>query len=1002
MPERERQLIERLVAANSVDDAERILRTESFAADALVDELVLRATSLEVRGRPAEAAFTRFFVTLVREASLPRGAVTNRRTAAADRRPSAPPRPTALPSPRVGPAAREDDPREALEKDAALMLDRGDLTGAVAAFRRADELPQMLLEATVGGAARRYELVRALQRAGRYVEAREVVERLDFHPSRIGMFSHMTGAQRLAAQIEMARGQVCEELEDYEPARAAYGRALAWAEEARNEDLAFQARMRHAISFSRAARHREAVRHLRQALDHARAHAGPTGEAGHVPAALNNLADAYRKAGEHEAARSCYARVLSIFERHGATSFGRVIASIGLADAARDAGDPAGAVAAYEQALRWSPGTRRGVRDCVMVLLDRLTPDLPEAEELRREVWSLAERDHSATDWTMTFTYERARAARFAHEGRVAEAVDCRRRILRQAIDRGVGPATVRGQTIRLAEELLSSGLPGARQEAFDLLWTARKELLTVAQEPTHRARSRSVISRERRLYDVLLDVLLDGRGTLRLPDERSARHLAFDLHEESKAHAFLMHLAASELPAPPQAPAALLSAEAGLREELAGLDGAAAVGRDRPDRREALVAELNTLWNGLRPYADDYVRVRQVRPATFAELRDRLRTAPDRDDLAFVSYFCGNDTTTVFTYVPAIDQLTIGRVPVPRDRLRRVAERLRHTFNGNPRTFPPTPPLHPRRPGRRSLSFLEELAPELLSFLPQVEGRPLVCVAADGPLHVLPLNALPTADGQPLVRAHALVHVHSASAVLYSMIRHPAAGPGTASGSPPVVFCAGVAAREDDAPEALERDADLLEAAGWQVERLSGTDVTRAEVLRGLAERRTAHLTCHGHFDSQAPMDSGLLLADGRQRPSKAPASTSLLTRLDQLLTVRDFAAAHIDVDLLTLRACSTGLRDDDAQGELEGLTQALLYCGARTLMATLWNVDQTSSRTLLGDFYRRRLARPGEPIWRSLWDAQRHLLDRPEHPSHAHPYHWAGHTLYGDWRQR
>jgi CHAT domain-containing protein len=211
-------------------------------------------------------------------------------------------------------------------------------------------------------------------------------------------------------------------------------------------------------------------------------------------------------------------------------------------------------------------------------------------------------------------------------------------------------------------------------------------------------------------------------------------------------------------------------------------------------------------------------------------------------------------------------------------------------------------------------------------------------------------------------------------------------------------VFCAGVAAREDPAPERFENDAGLLTVPSWSVDLLTGTAADRHTVLRRLATAQIAHLTCHGYFDRREPLDSGLLVSHDGKLPSKAPGQLSVRARLDHLITVRDFARYVLDLDLLTLRACATGY-DEFAAGDVEDLVEALLGSGVGSVVAALWNVDETSSRRFLADFYQRLSADPHKPLWRAFWQAQRNMLARPDHDWQAHPYHWAAPSLSGDW---
>jgi CHAT domain-containing protein len=79
-----------------------------------------------------------------------------------------------------------------------------------------------------------------------------------------------------------------------------------------------------------------------------------------------------------------------------------------------------------------------------------------------------------------------------------------------------------------------------------------------------------------------------------------------------------------------------------------------------------------------------------------------------------------------------------------------------------------------------------------------------------------------------------------------------------------------------------------------------------------------------------------------------------------------------------------------------LLGLSRAFLYAGAPSLLLTLWNVSQRSSRTLLEAFYNRWLDEAAPlPKWAALREAQLLALRGAD----AHPYHWAPYVLVGDW---
>jgi CHAT domain-containing protein len=118
-------------------------------------------------------------------------------------------------------------------------------------------------------------------------------------------------------------------------------------------------------------------------------------------------------------------------------------------------------------------------------------------------------------------------------------------------------------------------------------------------------------------------------------------------------------------------------------------------------------------------------------------------------------------------------------------------------------------------------------------------------------------------------------------------------------------------------------------------------------------------------------------------------------------LITARDLLRTRLQARLVTLNACSTGLQSQrNAGDELEGFNRALLLSGTSSVMLTLWNVDQDSSRQFLMTFYRNWLSgvRPMEK-WRALQLAQREFL-AAEGSFLQHPYHWAPFTLAGERR--
>ena len=319
--------------------------------------------------------------------------------------------------------------------------------------------------------------------------------------------------------------------------------------------------------------------------------------------------------------------------------------------------------------------------------------------------------------------------------------------------------------------------------------------------------------------------------------------------------------------------------------------------------------------------------------------------------------------------------------------------------MDGAPLESPPYPPIRRSEPQKRSLDFFEELSSELLSFLPGVAGVEHVCIAPHGPLHLLPIHALRTVGGRYVAEDFGITYAPSLSSLRYCMARRPTQTKGV---TPRVsVFCAGVASQADARPDLFEQDHTIFAESGLEnVTAASGISATKEAVLRGLHGTTVVHLTCHGFYDEANPLNSGLLLSNGHERPPRNSREIPYLERSRFILSASDLLRARMSAELVTLRACSTGLQTErNAGDEFDGFSRALLQAGNSAALVSLWNVDQDSSRRFLASFYQHwmNLLRPVEK-WRALWMTQKEFLFETAEPFLQHPYHWAPLVLVGE----
>lgn len=172
------------------------------------------------------------------------------------------------------------------------------------------------------------------------------------------------------------------------------------------------------------------------------------------------------------------------------------------------------------------------------------------------------------------------------------------------------------------------------------------------------------------------------------------------------------------------------------------------------------------------------------------------------------------------------------------------------------------------------------------------------------------------------------------------------------------------------------------------------------------LPEHQLLHIATHSKFVPGRANQSFLLLGTGEQLA---------IPEIENWLNLRN-------IDLVVLSACETALGGPGLDGrEISGVGYYFLKSGAKTVVASLWNVDDYSTRLLMEQFY-KNLAKgtPQSPISKAeaMRDAQLMLLrgedtplpttetsdrDRENSSSTAqnsslrHPFYWAPFILMG-----
>jgi hypothetical protein len=244
-----------------------------------------------------------------------------------------------------------------------------------------------------------------------------------------------------------------------------------------------------------------------------------------------------------------------------------------------------------------------------------------------------------------------------------------------------------------------------------------------------------------------------------------------------------------------------------------------------------------------------------------------------------------------------------------------------------------------------------------------------------------------------------------------------------------------GVALRFGDLPGTWAEVADI--ARIWATRPDAGSPEARDDVL--VLDRRAASKSrrdAGGTGKTRVALRhswilSGLGMPTGRSRYARrrrTRAGRSVSTRRPSqnplLISGLAFAGANVrasirdnrDTGILTaeevasldlhgsewavLSACDTGLGEIKAGEGVFGLRRAFQIAGVRTVIMSLWSVEDQGTRTWMRALYRERFQK-GSSTADAVRNASVHVLQaRRARGESTHPFYWAAFVAAGDWR--
>jgi CHAT domain-containing protein/Tfp pilus assembly protein PilF len=691
---------------------------------------------------------------------------------------------------------------------------------------------------------------------------------------------------------------------------------------------------------------------------------------------LGNLA---RRRGDLTAAEDYQQRALAIHERHSPDSLSVAFSLNNLGLVARDRKKPAEAKQFFDRAL---------------ALKERLAPDTLTVAETLDNIGGL-----------------------FAERGDLTNALDHYTRVLtiRERVAPGsLGAATSVKNVAGIAyKQKRFTDAVALLTRAVDIVEGQRWQVVSADGRA-------SLMSLHTESYSLLVRAYMALR---RVPE-------AFAVAERGKARGLLDTLSEANVDIREGVDAALLEHERRLRGHLnasANRQRQVLAARHTDEQAAAVGKELDSL---LVQYRDVQARIRAASPRYAAltqpqslDLKDIQNRVLDADTV-LLEYALGDDAS--YAFLVTKDSVDAFELPA-RTTIDLSARRVYDLLKARQSIVAETLDQRRRRIEKADAE-LEEAAARLSDLVVKPLAASMadkrLLIVADGMLQYVPFGAL-RVDGRPLVLEHEIVSLPSASVLSALRSDRRGRGPGQKtvavvadpvfdSTDPRLRSTRSTPSADGTRAYASADEEKALRSAGVISERgsLSRLPFTRdeAEAIVSLvppgegvkatdfnASRATAtgaalgnyrivHLASHGLLNTDHPELSGIVLS----LVDEQGQSQEGFLRLHEIYNL------NWSADLVVLSACQTALGRDVKGEGLVGLTRGFMYGGAKSVVASLWNINDGATAEFMKRFYQGLLSRR-LPAAAALRAAQVDMLKRKAWSS---PYYWAAFVIQGDWK--
>jgi CHAT domain-containing protein len=285
------------------------------------------------------------------------------------------------------------------------------------------------------------------------------------------------------------------------------------------------------------------------------------------------------------------------------------------------------------------------------------------------------------------------------------------------------------------------------------------------------------------------------------------------------------------------------------------------------------------------------------------------------------------------------------------------------------------------------------------------------IYLSPDGVYNQINLEAIPTPDGKYVIDNSNIVIVSNTKDLYFRKIKSRAQASNTATmfGNPKFYLTASTDNKIADLPgteKEVSELEELLKQKGWKTSEYVETKATEEQV-KELESPKIFHIATHGFYTPALTEDDAKQMTQSEAQLTENPLmKTGLLLKgagdlLDKtkynynlesgILTAYEAMSLNLDkTDLVVLSACETGLGEVSNGEGVYGLQRAFLVAGAKTLIMSMFKVDDEATQKLILNFYKKWLTTGN--LRQSFVDAKKEL--RVEYPE---PIYWGAFMMIG-----